>query len=250
MIKKYMEKKGQVTLFVIISILIVSAILIYFLWAKPNLEFRGSEGLRLESCIRDAMEQSIENLAPTAGFANPEFVYLYDNTELPYLCYTNEDYMTCTMQKPFIKQHFEKQMENILRQKIQTCYSSSLDDLKSKGYNVISGDLDYNFLIEPGIARVELQAPTSIGSQGFERFNIELNTPIYEMIMIATSILQSESKYGDSDISTLMILYPENIIDKIKQEEGTTIYIIQNKNYNIKLQFASRSVAWPAGYSR
>jgi len=68
------------------------------------------------------------------------------------------------------------------------------------------------------------------------------------MLMIATSLLQFEAKYGDSDTSSMMIYYPDYIIDKIKRDDGTTVYILENKEFGNKFQFASRSLAWPAGY--
>ena len=75
-----------------------------------------------------------------------------------------------------------------------------------------------------------------------------MNSPVYEMVMIATSILQFEAKYGDFDTSSMMMFYPDYIIDKIKRSDGTTVYILENKIFGNKFQFASRSLAWPAGY--
>ena len=68
--------------------------------------------------------------------------------------------------------------------------------------------------------------------------------------MIATSILQFESSLGDSDTDALMLYYPEYIVSKIKRQDGTTVYILEHKISGIKFQFASRSLAWPAGYLR
>ena len=45
-----------------------------------------------------------------------------------------------------------------------------------------------------------------------------------------------------------MTLYPDFIIEKIKRGDGTTIYIIKNKESKTKFQFASRSFVWPPGY--
>jgi hypothetical protein len=37
-------------------------------------------------------------------------------------------------------------------------------------------------------------------------------------------------------------------MQKIKQDDGTTLYIIENKKTGEKFQFASRSLAFPPGY--
>ncbi|MFH1237864.1 MAG: hypothetical protein ABIH79_00830 [archaeon] len=243
-----MNNKGQVTIFILIAIMIVSIVLIFFLWAKPTYLFGESEGLGFENCVRDGMESVIDELGETAGFANAGFSYPYGGQEFVYLCYTNEYYKTCTVQVPFLRTNFQEQLEKVMEEKIGVCYDNSINDLKSQGYSVSSGDVDYEILIEPGVVRVEIDAPTTVGSQKFARFNVGVNSPIYEMVMISTSILQSEAKYGDSDISEMMRFYPDYIIDKIKRDDGTTIYILESKLFGTKFQFASRSLAWPAGY--
>jgi len=248
--EKEIDKTGQVTLFILIALVLVSVILIFFLWVRPTYLLEESKGLRFEGCVRDALEEGIGVLGVNAGFVNPSFTYPYDGDDFTYLCYTDEYYKTCVVQVPFLKNTFEGQMEEMLRSEIDACYLSSIDDLKAQGYDVSSGDVDYKILREPGVARVEIEAPTTVGSQKFTRFNIELNSHIYEMLMIATSILQYEAQLGDSDVSALMEFYQNYVIDKIKRSDGTTIYILEDKVLGTKFQFASKSLVWPAGYLR
>lgn len=244
-----MKKNAQVTIFIISAIVIVSAVLIFFLWAKPTYFSEAGKKLNFEGCVEDAVEQAIGELEKKAGFINPKFTYDYNGEKFTYLCYTNQYYERCSVQVPFLKNSFDEQMELLLKDKIATCYTNSIDDLKSQGYSVVQGEVDYDVLIEPDAVRVEINAPTVVGSQSFARFNIKVNSPIYEMLMIATSILQFETKFGDSDITSMMAFYPSYIIDKIKRSDGTTVYIMENKIFGNKFQFASRSLAWPAGYS-
>ena len=244
-------KRGQVTAFIIIAILIVGAILLFFLWIRPTYIAPSGERLGFEGCIKDAVESEMKILGEQAGFVNPKLSYMYQNHEIGYLCYTNLYYKQCVVQKPFLKQHFESELKKKTGEKIHRCYENSVDELKAKGYEVRAGTLDFEILLEPGKIFVELDAPVSISKQAtqrFTRFEIDINSPIYEMLMIATSLLQYETKFGDSDTTSLMIFYPEFIIDKLKQSDGTTIYIITDKNTKTKFQFASRSMAWPAGY--
>jgi len=243
-----MNKRGQVTIFVIIGIVIVAALLVFFLWVEPTYISNRTGRLGFEGCVGDAVEDSIERLGINAGYVDPDFTFMYRGQDIAYLCYTSEYHKTCTIQKPFLKQHFENEMSDFLRERISVCYDSSVDELLAQGYDVTSGDVEYDILAEPGVVRVEIEAPTTVGSQRFTRFNVETNTPLYEMLMIATSLLQYETKYGDSDVSEMMLFYPEYIIDKLKQSDGTTIYIIESKDFGTKFQFASRSVAWPPGY--
>jgi hypothetical protein len=245
---KSLEKRGQVAIFIILGIIIVAGILIFFLWIRPTYLIDSGGQLGLEGCVAEAAKEVIKDIEGSAGFIKPEFSYAYQGKDIPYLCYTNEYYKTCTVQKPFLTKHFEESMEILLREKIDECYSGSIRELKSKGYEVVEGEVKYDVLLEPEVVRIEIDAPTRVGGQSFVKFNSKLNSPVYEMLMISTSIIQFEAKYGDSDIDSFMLLYPDYIVDKLKQGDGTTIYILKSKLSGNEIRFASRSLVFPAGY--
>lgn len=242
-------KRGQVTIFIILAVMIVSVVLVFFLWVKPTYFQKSSKKLGFDNCVKDAVNQAIPQLEKNAGFINPEFTYPYNGEKFTYLCYTNEFYKTCTVQVPFLKNKFAEQMKLLIKDNINTCYDSSVSELKSRGYDVSSGDVDYDVLINPGVIQIEINAPTIVGSQSFSKFNVDVNSPIYDMLMISTSILQFESRYGDSDTSSMISFYPEYMINKIKRGDGTTVYTVDNKDTGDKFQFASRSLVFPAGYA-
>jgi len=243
-----MNKKGQVTIFILIGILIVSAVLIFFLWARPTYFSDGSGVKGFEGCVEDVLESGIAELEGKAGFIGADFTYAYLGEDLTYLCYTNNYYETCVVQVPFLKNVFDKNLEMLIRDEVDACYDASLDDLRNQGYEVVAGGVDYNIEIEPSLVRLEIEAPTSVGTSHFARFNVRVNSPIYDMVMIATSILQFETKYGDADVSAMMLYYPDYYIKKVKRGEGTTVYVLEHKVFGDQFKFASRSLVFPAGY--
>ena len=245
--KRGEDKRGQVALFVIISIVLVSGILIFFLVIKPNYFFESAGSSGFEGCIGDVVTQGIEELGVNGGFTNPEFSYQYNGENFVYLCYTNEYYKTCTVQKALIKENFEMELERHLKDKIEFCYSNSLDELKAQGNQVISGEIDYEINFEPGSVITNINAPTIVGSQSFKKFNIKTASSVYDMVMLATSIVQSESHYGDYEVTAAMILHPDYTIRKMKQGEGTSLYVIESELFKNKFQFASRSLVFPPG---
>jgi hypothetical protein len=246
--RKGMDERGQVTIFVIIAIVIVAGILSFFLWVQPTYFSGKSATLGFEGCVEDVVSGAISELELKAGFINPQFTYNYNGEKLTYLCYTNSYYETCAVQVPFLKNVFDEQMELLIREDVDVCYSNSINDLKARGLSVVQGAVNYDVLIEPNVVRVEIDAPTVVGSQQFARFNVKVTAPTYEMVMIATSLLQFETKYGDADASSMMVFYPDYIITKFKRGDGTTIYTLKHKTLGNKFQFASRSLVWPAGY--
>ena len=215
---------------------------------QPTYFSKVSGQLGFEGCVADALEEEIGVLEKNAGLVNPRFSYPYDGENFVYLCYTNNYYETCTVQVPFLKNVFDESLEASIRDKVSSCYYDSIGELREQGYDVVAGDVSYNIEIEPGVVRAEIEAPTSIGGSRFTRFNVKLNSPVYEMVMIATSILQFESRYGDSDVSTIAFLYPDYFVEKLKMGDGTTIYSLEHKTMGNEFRFASKSLVWPAGY--
>lgn len=245
--KREGNKKGQLSLFVIIAIVVVSGILVFFFVIKPNYIFDSADSTGFEGCINDAVTLGIEELGINGGFVTPEFSYPYGGENFVYLCYTNEYYKTCTVQRALLKESFEGELEKHLREKIDFCYSSSLDELRAQGNEVTGGEITYEINFEPGSVVTSINAPTAIGSQSFKKFNIKTNSHVYEMVMLATSIIQNEAHYGDYEVTAAMILQPDFTVRKMEQGEGTKLYVIESELFRNKFQFASRSLVLPPG---
>ncbi|MDP2947247.1 MAG: hypothetical protein Q8N88_03965 [Nanoarchaeota archaeon] len=242
------KKRGQVTLFIVLAIIIVAVALVYFLYVGPKIESDSDGRLNFEKCVKDVAKESSEKLGETGGYIKPDFIYTYRGERIPYLCYTNEYYKTCTIQEPFLKQHFETQLKKFTEEKINLCYENSLDALRARGYSVQAGKLNYSVSLEPGVIKINIQSPTTIGSNKFSKFNVAVVSPVYEMLMISTTILQFETRFGGSDVDSITMLYPDYYIDKIKRDDGTTVYFLENKIFGNKFKFATRSLVFPAGY--
>lgn len=243
-----MKKRGQVTIFIILAIIIVAGIVSFFVWVKPTMSSSTGARFGFSGCIQNSLEDKIAELEKTGGIINPGFIYKYQDEVYPYFCYSSEYYLPCTMQVPFPDAKFEEQLEIALREEINSCYTESLEELKSQGYEVVQGDVNYDITLEQNGVKVKIDAPTIAGSQKFAKFNVQLDTPIYEMTMIATSILQYETSYGDSDTDTLSTLYPDYKITKLKMTDGSTLYTIESKLSENKYRFATRSMVFPPGY--
>jgi len=241
-------KRGQITIFVLVGVLIVAAIIVAVLWVKPEIIFKEGTSFGFEACVKDAVHQGIKTLEKNGGYINPGFSYTYFGQKVPYLCYTPNYLELCTVYEPLLIKNFEEELKASTNERIKTCYSNSLKNLKSQGYEVTEGEIKTEILLELGLVKISIDAPTIIGSQNFEKFNFQLNSPVYETLSIATSILQFESSYGESNIDSIMILYPDYLIEKMKQGDGTTIYSIKQKTFKTEFWFATRSLVYPPGY--
>jgi len=89
---------------------------------------------------------------------------------------------------------------------------------------------------------------TKDGTEIYDSFEVIVHNNIYELVSVANSILKWETNLGDSETTTYMNYYHDLKVEKKKQTDGSTVYILTDRNNGNKFQFASRSIAWPPGY--
>lgn len=251
---KISDKRGQVTIFVIVAIAIIVLIVLFFLF-RPNIMrvFGGefSPKTYLTSCIKPEIKPAIEQLSNQGGYKNPEGFVLRDGTKIQYLCYSNKYYETCTIQQPMIKQHFEKELNLMLKGKANQCMNNLIEEYRKRGYEVSSGAVNSEVSILPGKILVTYSAPLTIkkeATQTFKNFEVEISSEIYDLLFIASNIVEYESTMGDSATELYLQYYQDLKIEKIKLDDGTKIYELSNVITGEKFTFASRSLVWPVGY--
>ena len=249
------NNKGQVTIFIIIAILIViAAVLIYWFYPQLKATFLFNEenpSAFLQNCMEDELTENIEKISLHGGSLNPEHYILYNNYQIEYLCYTGEYYKTCVMQQPMLKAHIEEEIKKSIEVKSKECLDKLKINYESKGYQVRIESGEIKTELTPKKITISLNSPlTTIKGETkkYNSFDVILNNNLYELISIANSILNWEARYGDAETTIYMNYYKDIKVEKKKQSEGSTIYILTERSSQNKFQFASRSVAWAPGY--
>lgn len=249
------NKKGQVTIFIILAIVIVVlGVLIYMYY--PQIKTTLGLGPKnpqsfIQLCIEEKIEESVEKLSLQGGSINPEHFILYDNEKIEYLCYTNEYYKTCVMQRPLLKAHIENEIKDEIKEEVKECFISLKESYQKKGYsvNMKEGGTSVELLPKRIATTFDYSLTLTKGeSEKYESFRVVLNNNLYELVSIASSILNWEARYGDAETTIYMNYYHDLKVEKKKQSDGTTIYILTDRNNENKFQFASRSVVWPPGF--
>jgi hypothetical protein len=243
-------KKGQVTLFIILGIIVFSGIFAFVFWIQPTYLTTSSTKLNFDSCIESVISDGVEQLAITGGFKNPSFSVIYKGQEIPYFVYTsgylglNDDSGHGVVQVPFPTEQFEEELYSYTIDLIKDCYDSSVKKLQKEGYNVTSGDADAQISILPNTVKVLIDAPTLIESKQYEEIIVNVPSEIYGILQMASKIMeeevQSDSEF-DLDVVNLMQMYPNYIVQVFRKSDSTKIFVIQDRTYGTKYQFASRS---------
>ena len=249
------KKRGQVTIFIIIAVLVVGiGVLIYMLSPGIKTTITGeakSPEQFIQTCLEEDIENSVEVLSLQGGSLEPEHYIINQGETVEYLCYTNEYYRSCVIQQPLLKQHIESEIKGDIDGVVRNCFNALKENYVGSGYSV---DL------REGSTKVELLPKRIVTSfthvlvltkgetETHNSFNVILNNNLYELVGITNSILESEALYGEAETTLYMNYYQDLKVEKLKKSDGTTVYILTDRNNDKKFQFASRSMALPPGY--
>lgn len=254
------RKRSQITIFVIIALLIVGfAFLIYIFYPQISVALgfaAESPQAYLESCIEKNFQEKVSIISSQGGSLYPTNYFLYNRNKNEYLCYTEDYYKTCVMQKPLIKNSVEAEIKNGIKDKLNECVANLKNSFERKGYEVSMSDGDFGVELLPKRIIIGLNKKITLKKgedvQNFggdkKKLSVVFNNNLYELTSIASSILNSEATYGDAETTIYMDFYHDLKVEKYKQTDGTKIYILTDRNSRNKFQFATRSVAWPPGY--
>lgn len=249
------SKRGQVTIFVILALVIVVIVALIFLYPRIRTTFTTSDispNTYLRTCIEPTIDKSTEILVKQGGYRNPEGYLDYKGEKIKYLCYTSEYYKTCTVQEPMIKNRFEKELETMIKPKAGECFAKLKEEYEDRNYQITGGNPTIKVSVIPNSINIEYSTELRIkkddAEQRFDGFTARKESEMYDLLMIAQSIIDFESTYGDSETTLYLQYYPDLKIEKIKLGDGSKVYTLTNVVSGDKFTFASRSLAWPPGY--
>jgi hypothetical protein len=250
-----MEKKGQVTIFIIIAIVIfVAGLLIYLFVPQVKSTLSGSSRnpeTFIYECVEEEIRDAIKLVSLRGGSITPKHYTLYDNEMVEYLCYTNEYYSMCVVQQPMLNGHIEREIKDYIEDNVRVCFDSLKKSLGKKGFsvNMKEGPIKIELLPNRVVSTFNYSLTLTKGdTEKYDSFSVVINNNLYELMSIANSILKWETLYGDADTNAYMLYYHYLDVKKKSQSDGTKVYIISDLETKDKFQFASRSKVWPPGY--
>ena len=256
-IKMEMKKRGQVAVFVVIGVVIVGAVLLFFLvsdagkglisrWSGEEYDVQSD----IISCIErnENIDNKISKITKQGGRIEPQNYFSYQGTDIEYLCYTSNYLETCYMQKVFVLGYVEDEIKKAIKEDVEKCADDLKNNLRRRGYDVSSGEMDFDVSIFPDNIEINIDMPLTVrrgDSRNYRNFQVRKSSKLYDLIMITNSILNYEAIYGDSNVQTYMAIYPNIRVEQQKRSEGSTIYLVSDRNTKEEFNFATRSLAWP-----
>jgi hypothetical protein len=246
-------KKAQLTIFIILGLLILIVLILLFM-RNDDLKsyFVGSSPVEeIKNCVEKPVEEMLDIVRFQGGSIDPENYYLYEDNKLEYLCYTDEEYKTCVVQKPLLKNSIEEELRAYAQPRIKNCIESVRNSLRDQGYEVSMKNPELVVELFPSDVMAEVDLDLSIKkgdtTETYKKIRVEIDSMMYDFVMISTSIVQWETRYGDSEVMNYMLYYPEIKVEKKKQGDGTTVYMVSNWDSKEMFMFAVKSYVVPAG---
>lgn len=260
------KKRGQVAIFVIVGVVIVSAVILFFLLRSGTQKARIGEGEQedlegfLQTCLEDKVREGVDLISKQGGYiSNPLNISFKleeedEPVDISYLCYTNEDYAPCVNQEPVLFRHLGEEIKSYIEQDSRGCFNNLISNLESRGFSVSKEN--YNGLevnLQPRKVTVnvngEITATKSGETARYENFEVEIGSRLNELAMVVQDIVNSEALSCDFKHEAYLINKPEFRINKYMTSDSSEIYRIKHQDSGKEFRFAVRSCpispGWP-----
>jgi hypothetical protein len=248
-----MNKRGQLTIFIIVAILIVVGIVATF-WLMGRSDIETPADLNpkqfIQKCVRDAVEDSVDKMLENGGQRIPTQAISYEGHEWNYLCYQADYYQSCYNLHPMLEFLIEEEIKEDTKSEVQECFDSMREDSESKGFEVTGGATEYSIDLLPGKVEINLEKKVDLirggSSQSFNDFDTDILSPIYDLMRIAREVVNSESQFCHFEYNGYMLLYPEYEIRRIDYSDAK-IYRLIDRRTGAEFKMAVRSCAFAPG---
>jgi len=256
-------KKGQVTIFIIAGILVVAAIVVFFFLRQgiiPGIGEKPEEnpGSFLEVCIEDKLIKGVEKISSQGGYLenslNRTFKFSNEKvfTDISYLCYQNNYYLSCINQEPMLIQHLKAEVKDYVLDDVRKCFDNLVSSLDRRGYVV---DATYNgFEVEFTTKKIIIDVDGGIvltkSGEVTRQEEIEMVIPtmFYDLAVVVQEIVSQEARFCNFETQGFMAFYPKFDIRRFKTGDGTVIYTVQHKDTKEEFKFAVRGCVIPPGF--
>lgn len=238
-------KKGQITLFIIIGVILILAISTFFIFFNNNVEQdlntvsnQESSNLNLfvEDCLSETLKKGLYEIGMLGGFRTmPLANFFSEYGEAAYHYYQGLNLA------PTIED-VQQNLEDYIYDEIQYCFMNFIE-FKNMGYEVETGDLNVNVILAQEDVSVNLNYPINL-IQNEERINLNnFNTrtnvklrQVWELGNEIINLIVEEPLYIHStEILYLMEEYDMQVNSVLFEEEGAVVYIIEDYD----------SIIWP-----
>jgi len=249
-----MEKRGQVTIFIILGIVIVilAALMLYFrtnlFLFNPTVEDLNSrlDEIRnhVVSCVAEVSEPPIRQIGLQGGYLStpPDTFRLFNDSTVSYLCYSMKGSPNC-INRMLTKSEMEKQLSAAVDFALQTCVD--VQSFKKLGsFEIITPDrwtvdtrIGSDMVVVLVNYPIKLRSTKSSAEVSVQDFSSSFNYPLGYLYDVSQDILDYETQFGEFDQMVYMLAKKGQVrIDK-KRPYPDKLYILGKYGNDYVFQF-------------
>jgi hypothetical protein len=258
--RKGWNKRGQVTIFVIVAIVLVFIIAGFFLINRENSDIpslkenpTGNIKANVEKCTRQAIDEAEKIVIKNAGFLEQENPFVFNYTSYELLCDSSGTNNLCTNNHPALLIETQKEVLEYITPKINSCFETIKSSLRNYKYQENANTI--NVTIVPNEIRVEIikNLVFEINDQviNIEKFNVKANSPLYDFLTITNKIINEElncncgSESCNANLVNLMRYNREfEVLKPVYSSNGQEAFTITEINSGKQFRFAIRNCAY------
>src|SRR3989344_720739 len=238
-----MTKKGQITSFVIVGIVIVAAVILvlylrgqfFFGPVTPeNLEDKlGPIREHVESCMASVAGPLIEKIGLQGGYLSAHEGTYRKRNDIPisYLCYNMEDEDTCSNRMLTVTD-MQDQLAKAINDNLMNClnlnqFAHGFEIRVMPNYNTEVAIGEDNVLITLNMITLLTKGDVTVKE---ETYTTNLKYPLGRLYDVSQDIISVETQYGDFEqLSYMLAKKGQYIINKDKPYPDK-LYILQTKD--------------------
>lgn len=242
-------KRGQVTIFIILAIVIVAGILVYFLVFSNTIStssmINSNPTKYIQDCATKNAKMALDNIASHGGvYYNPlsDWQFMdFNNTKLLMACNTSLSKQNCVNNHPLIRIEAQNKIKELVLPELNSCFGQLSDTLGDKVLSM--GALSFDVQIIQGKILLNIERPISIfsgeESSKISNFNTQISSNIYDFFEVQNYIINQEvscdctNSNCNADLGKTNINYPQLETIRFMTENHEKIYVITsdlNKN--------------------
>ncbi len=247
-----MQKRGQVTLFIILGIIVVALVALIMFSKQANIYTPATqENLQgkmdaieqnIQDCLEDASGEPLNRIAQQGGYLTviPGSYRLWNDSTISYLCWNQQGQRQC-MNRMLTRAYMQEQLNVAIKQQVETCLDVQGEGDLIKTYDmVLPKDFSIDTVIGQDKVMVEMNYPITLKSKTADTqvskklFTKIFNVPLGDLYDVSQDIVNAEataffdplmymlSKYSKYTIYTQKP-YPDTIY-QIKLREGSYVF--------------------------
>ncbi len=244
-----MSKKGQVTVFVILGIVVIIVLALLFI-GKDTLYDIGSKQInvekkletelnsienQIEECITKDTGEFLQKIAKQGGYVEPTKYISYYGDKVSYLCQNIPDKKEC-LNSMLLPEDIENQLNVYLEERLVSCVG--IEGFKSRNQELTTGQLRIVSKVHKENIEIKINWPIEISKDGLKvtkkESNYLIRSQLGNILEIVNRILNHEAQVGMFGTTVEIISTYGRHIVTIKQSNPHKIYqvsVIEEPNY-------------------